>query len=169
MTTSYAYSNAGELTSVTNALGQTTTYTYGGSDNLITSATNAQADSTSYNYDGNGNLTSVLAPDGTSENMAYNALGDELSLTDPNGQVTSYSYNAAGQVSGITLPAAGDDLHVRPQGNLITATDGTGVTTLTYDTGDRLDQRDLPEWTIAQLHLPLSGSTPFANFFRDRS
>ncbi len=86
LTTSYSYSNAGELTSVTNALGQTTTYTYGGSDNLITSATNAQADSTSYNYDGNGNLTSVLAPDGTSENMAYDALGDELSSPTRTGR-----------------------------------------------------------------------------------
>ena len=31
-----------------------------------------------------------------------------------------------------------------PQGNLITATDGTGVTTLTYDTGDRLESVTYP-------------------------
>ena len=47
------------------------------------SVTDAQGDTTSYSYDANGDLTSTEYPDDTVETATYDALGDPLSLTDP--------------------------------------------------------------------------------------
>ena len=142
------------MTSATNALGQTTSYTYAGTDNLLTSTTNAQGDTTNYGYDSNGDLTSILAPDDTVQTLTYDAMGDPLSLTDPNGEATSYTYNALGEVTSVTLSdGETDDYTYDSQGNLITTTDPSGTTTLTYNAVGRADEDLVPERPGNYLHL----------------
>ncbi|MFI5457017.1 MAG: RHS repeat-associated core domain-containing protein, partial [Isosphaerales bacterium] len=139
LTETFTYDAKGNVSSATDPLGETTTFTYTSSDNLLASVTNPQGDTTAYHYDPQGDLTAVHYPDNSVETATYDALGDPLSLTDQNGQATSYSYNAAGQVAGVTL-ADGTTMSYSfdTQGNLITATDSSGVTTLTYNAADQL-------------------------------
>ena len=139
LTDTFAYDATGNLTSSTNSLGQTTSHTYAGTDNLLTSSTNAQGDITSYGHDSNGNVTSILAPDDSVQTLSYDALGDPLSLTDPDGEATSYSYNANGEVTRVVLSDGTTETYTYDNhANLITATDASGITTLTYNSSGDL-------------------------------
>ena len=59
--TTYQFSESSDLTSVTDALGHTTTYTREASTNLVTSVTDPLNRTTAFTYDANGN---VLIPSG---------------------------------------------------------------------------------------------------------
>ncbi len=93
--TSYTWYNCntggrcGQLASVTNALGQTTTYD---------------------SYDANANLLQSTDPNGIVTNLTYDARNRLLSITrtPPAGQgsarVTSYTYDKVGQMTSVALP-----------------------------------------------------------------
>lgn len=91
--TTFAYYNCttggacGQLQSVTNALGQVTTYD---------------------SYDANGRLLRQTDPNGVRTNYAYDLRGRVLSMTvtPPTGtpRVTQYTYDAAGKVTSIAFP-----------------------------------------------------------------
>jgi YD repeat-containing protein len=118
----YAYDDAGNLISTTDALGNVTLYVYDNLGRLIeqidpnpdtgaASQTDADCPKTYYTYDLVGNL---------------------LTVTDPLGHTTSYTYDG--------------------QNNLLTATDAEGTTSYTHDlVGDVLTQTDaegnVTSWT----------------------
>ena len=110
----YTLDENGNILSSTDALGNTTTYTYESIFNKVTSITDPLGDETRFTYDSNGNL---------------------LTRTDPNGNTTSFTYLAFGQVGQTTDPTGAKTIFTYDSfGNLATVTDALGNTTSTaYD------------------------------------
>ncbi|MDQ7772492.1 MAG: formate--tetrahydrofolate ligase, partial [Elusimicrobiales bacterium] len=142
-----AYDKKGNLTSVTDAKGQTITFEYDVNDRLTVK--HLPEGDVSYTYDPVGNLLSVTSPDGQVSmtygilnrvdrvqqtvagqtytiNYGYDVNGNRTSMTSPWG-TTNYTYDALNRLTGLT----------NPDGKLITFTyDALGRRTrLTYPNG----------------------------------
>jgi RHS repeat-associated protein len=63
-------------------------------DGRLQTVTDALNQTTSYSYDIAGNSTTITYPDGGIETTVYNQVGKVLQRTDPLGRVTTYSYDA---------------------------------------------------------------------------
>src|SRR5262249_35615886 len=101
-TSHYAYDVVGNQTSVTDAGGNTTTYTYDSLNRLIKATTatvtdaggNAVKYSTTYPYDGIGNSSSTVDNNGNKTDTVYNSDNLVRQVTDASGHVTQYAYDA---------------------------------------------------------------------------
>ncbi len=97
--THYVYDAYGNVTSITDALGNTTMKTYGLANGLrrLTTETSPLGLTTSYAYDESGNVKSTTrqAADGINYTTSheYDASGNLIKTTDPLGQVTNYVYD----------------------------------------------------------------------------
>ena len=150
---SFTWCSCGSLTSETNELGQTTTFTYdyinGSFFKRMTSFTDAAGNKTTYTYDTTGNLLTTVYPNSSVEQLSnYTATGLPGVSSNRRNQLLSYTYNAAGQVTKQTF---NDNTFITyaydTRGNLKTVTDGTKITTYTYNyavDGDRLDRVTYP-------------------------
>jgi RHS repeat-associated protein len=116
---------SGNLAWLTNARGETTTYTYAGQEQSF----GAGVDFTFYD------LTLLTYPDGTNEEFSYDNRGNVLERRDRVGESHRQTYNAKGQLLTLTNPAAGEiTFTYNPDGTVasFTTTD-TGVTAYEYD------------------------------------
>ena len=102
-TTSLAYNASGQLVTVTDPSGRNLTFTYG-TNGLVSSVTDPIGRIVAYAYDANGNLTSVTDPLGRVTSFTYDSTHHLLTMTDPNGGVVTNTYNASGQVTSQTDP-----------------------------------------------------------------
>ncbi len=110
-TTSYTYDTSGNVLTVTVPITPghtaTTTYTYNSFGEVLT-VTDALGNVTTNTYDSKGNLVSVTtpAPGGgpaaSVTRFAYDALGDLTSITDPLGNQTAIAYFPTGLIQTIT-------------------------------------------------------------------
>ncbi len=121
-------SAAGQITSLTDGLGNKTSYQYS-SDGLLTTFIDALAGKWVYQYDGAARASSRTDPGGSTLSASYgvdngitglgagnaqisfdysglqrNTSNRLVSYTDSFGNQVTYQYNAAGQVSAMTLP-----------------------------------------------------------------
>lgn len=124
--THYEYDANGNLTKVTDGLGNVTVQHY---DALNRMVKQQQPHPTAA-----GQLGEV--------NMQYNSLDQLISVTDPNNKTTQYTRNVQGQVLTRNSPDTGTTTHTYDNaGNLKTKQDGKGqVTTYSYDVLNRLTQ-----------------------------
>jgi RHS repeat-associated protein len=114
--TTYAYyltdsttAHHGDLQSVTDALGHTTSYlTYDGAGR-VTSLQDANGVVTNLTYTPRGWLAS-RSIGGATTTLSYTAYGAIASITDPDGITTSYTYDAAHRLTDIT-DAQGNVIH----------------------------------------------------------
>jgi len=109
----------GNIASQIDGKGNVTSYTYDALDRRIT-LTDALSRITSYNYDPASNLKTLI---------------------DPSGRTTTYTYDAASELTGIDYsdPKTPDvSFRFDSDGQRIGMTDGTGVSTYTYDNAHRL-------------------------------
>lgn len=146
-TTTSAYDKNGNLLSVTDPLGDKTSYTYDGNGNVLTS-TDANSHVTAYTYDALGDVLTVTAPDGGVTTYTYDGNGNVLTSTDAKNHVTNYAYDNNGNLSSVTGPDPdGSGPQTAPvttysydaDGNLSQETEPNGDTiTYTYDHADRL-------------------------------
>ena len=160
--TDYSYDASGNLTQITNALGQSTVIEYD-ERNLPTAITENGVARTEYAYDSDGNVTSITDANSHSITNSYDplnrlvavtdALGKQTTLeyantgnptvvTDASGRSIRYQYDALGRMTRIE-----DDLDnaiqmsYDPVGNLTSVIDALGVTTAYgYDALNRLER-----------------------------
>jgi RHS repeat-associated protein len=160
--TTYRFNGGGVLTSVTDALGQVTTYEREANTNLLLSVTDALSRVTRFTYDAQGNVLTVTDAANNIRTLTYDPTFNAVTtVRDPLNQTTTFAYDAAGNLTGVTDPlndttmvthnAFGQPLTVKDplnntttftydtNGNLATVLDPLGnTTTRSYDTVSRL-------------------------------
>jgi RHS repeat-associated protein len=160
--TTYRFNGIGALVSLTDALGQTTTYARDAATNLVQSVTDALGRVTSFTYDAAGNaltvtdpasnvrtltyeptfsnVTSIRDPLNNQRTFTYDSYGNLTSVRDPLNNQTTIAYNATGDPTSVTDPLSHTTaLTYDEVGNLLTATDPLGNTTArVYDGVSRL-------------------------------
>ncbi|MGC1121954.1 MAG: RHS repeat-associated core domain-containing protein [Candidatus Methanofastidiosia archaeon] len=114
--------------------------TYNETGNL-TSMTDANGNTTSCEYDALFGMTRALYPDSTTEIFAYDVLGNLTSYTDANGNTTSCEYNAVSQLISVDFPDESSvELEYDANGNRTSLVDPAGTSTYAYDNRSRLYQ-----------------------------
>ena len=168
--TFYSYNLAGQLTKVTDALGQEETYEYDQYGRLITK-TDRDSFDTTYEYNDLGAVTKVGYADGRSVAFSYDELnhlseindwlgkttlendifGRLLKVTDYQDRTVAYEYNAIGEKTSLTYPDGRLALYsYDEEGNLSSITSKgieTGFdehTSYSYDELGRLIEKLLP-------------------------
>ncbi|HEY5286701.1 MAG TPA: RHS repeat-associated core domain-containing protein [Solirubrobacteraceae bacterium] len=160
-TTQYAYDADGNLESMTDPEGHTTTYTYDDNnepvkveepdgtiteteydaDGQVISQTNGDKHTTKYGRNLLGEVIEITDPLGHKTTKEYDPAGNLTNVTDPEKRTTTYTYNADNQPTKISY-SDGETPEVKYEydadGNRTGMTDGTGTTTYTYDQLDRL-------------------------------
>ncbi|MGA1867044.1 MAG: RHS repeat-associated core domain-containing protein [bacterium] len=143
----------GNITKITDPLGNSYLYTYDSRDNL-TSRTDPLGRTYTYTYDPNDNLISILDPQNNQVDLIYNAQGLLTTMTDPLGHSTTFVYDDQGNVISVQNPLnytttyAYDNL-----GRIITVTDANGHTiSYTYDGLDRVEKIIYPDGTYEDLN-----------------
>jgi len=111
-TTSYVHHEAsGKLASTTNADGTNSGFSYTARDSGsatqydLTGITNADGTTEGYAHDANGNLTLHTDRLGNASGATYNGNGQPLTSTNTAGGVTTYTYNADGTLATCMDPA----------------------------------------------------------------
>lgn len=141
--TIYAYDALGRLTSTTAPDSSTTSSGYDNDGNL-TSQTDQSAHVTSYAYDSRNRLTSSTDALNRTTTYAYDAAGQLTGKTDPSGRTTTLSYNTAGDKTGTGYSdglTPNESFTYTASHQMATITDGTGTTTMSYDSLGRLTSR----------------------------
>jgi RHS repeat-associated protein len=132
-----SYDSDGRTSSVTDRLGDTTSYTYHPASGKIASVTDADATVRTFTYTPRTfggvtfhDLTGVTYQDGTSESFVRDAAGNVTSRTDRAGEVSTFTYNGNGQVLTATNPVGGVTTNTyNPDGTLASRTDPSGNAT----------------------------------------
>ena len=190
LTTTLGRNAAGDITTVTDPLGNATTLSYDAVRRLIeTAAPSPLSYITVFGYDLDGNPNSVarqgppvqtasstysltgrilteVSPEGRTTTYTYDDLDRLSSVTDAEGRSTVYVYDALGRV----LLVLNGDGHAEEaytytdNGRVHTVTDGNGnVTTYTYDGFDRLIAATYPNGSAETLTLDDAGRVQAVN------
>ena len=165
-TSTKTYDKIGEVTSATDALGNTTSYVY---DQLGDVATMTQPGGgvTHYTYDTNGEQLSVTNPVGAQSQATYDFMGRTLTGTQivrqptTTADTTTNAYSdQAGYLSSVTSPAnVVASYTYDAAGETTTTTDGAGnVTKYSYDGLGRRTVTTLPDGTSQHTTFDQAGN-----------
>jgi RHS repeat-associated protein len=155
--TSYTYDSFGNLTSFTRLAGTanavTTSLTYEPNFNRRSSITDPLNHTAVFSYDNSGSLITVTDPLGHQTTFQYNTHGLPVSMTDALGNTVQFTYDGADLVS-ITDPNGNSTTRfVDSAGRLAAITNPLGqVTRYTYN----------PLNQVLQISDPLQGATSFS-------
>ena len=162
--TLYSYNLAGQLTKVTDALGQEETYEYDQYGRLITK-TDRDSFDTTYEYNDLGAVTKVGYGDGRSVAFSYDELnhlseindwlgkttlendifGRLSKVTDYQDRTVAYEYNALGAKTKLTYPDGRQALYSYDEEGKLSSITGNGEqTSYAYDELGRLIEKLLP-------------------------
>ena len=103
----YTFNTLGDMTSVSNGLGQTTTYSNYTGLGEAGRVTGPNGDVTELNRDARGRLTSQKQPAGTgwaTTSLTYDGAGNVATTTSPDGITTRHQYDAARRLIAETRP-----------------------------------------------------------------
>lgn len=135
----FTYDDKGNLLSVSDALGNTTSFTYESAFNQVESVTDPLQHKTRFAYGAGGNLVSVTDANQQTTGFAYDSLGQLTAIIDPLNNVTQIYYDTVGNPVALTDPL-GNTSHLAHDGasRLTQVTDTLGRTThIFYDALDR--------------------------------
>ena len=155
-TTSYTYTNIGELKTETLPMDESKTYTYD-SYGKQTQLQDYANKTTKFIYDSNDKLVRTEYADGSSITYSYTPAGRLKQLTDsqgtisyiydsrgrvktqtnPDGSTLSYSYDGVGNITSIQTPTTTTTKTYDALNRLSSITDASGTTTYTYDAKGR--------------------------------
>lgn len=161
--TEYGYDGNGNRTTTTDALGHTTHRTFDADDELTkvirpdgTALENeydqagnriAQVDAaghkTSYGYDALDREVSVTDPNGNTTTFGYDPAGHRTELVDPEGEMTEFRYDGVGHLTEINYSdgtTAAVYQYYDEDGNRVYRYDGSGESTFSYDSLNRMTQ-----------------------------
>jgi RHS repeat-associated protein len=132
-TTSFTYDADGHATSITRLAGTsnavTTTFAYGGPFGQLSSATDPLGHSSSFSYDERGNLVTATDPIGHQITFSYNGAGQTVSVTDALNHTAQFNYFGADMAS-VTDPLGNVSTQSTDSvGRTIAASDALGNTT----------------------------------------
>jgi len=140
------------LTSINQAIGATTTFTYTNDGfNQIKTIKDPRNNTTTFNYNSTGDLTSIVDALSHQTTMAYNALGLQTSITDALNNTVSFDYDPATMnLVGTTDQLLQDTIFtLDAAGNVTSMTDAEGkTTTYSYDSMNRLTQVVDPDLAV---------------------
>jgi RHS repeat-associated protein len=132
---SMTYDSNRRLASVTDALQNTTRFTYDLADELI-SKTMPDGRVIRFSYDGNGNITSITPPARPSHFFSFTSGNIPDAYTPPISEATRYGYNADRQITLITRPDHTTlSFAYDTSGRLQNINTATGRHTYSYDNG----------------------------------
>jgi RHS repeat-associated protein len=134
--TRYRFSAAGYPESVTDALGQTTTYTREPGTNLVRAATDPLGRVTQFTHDPRGNVTAITDAAGHIRTFTYEPTFDRMtSSADPLGNVTRFEYDGHGNLTAAIDPLGNrTEIAYNGAGQPASTTDALGnTTTFGYD------------------------------------
>ncbi len=173
--TLYSYDLSGQLTKVTDALGQVETYEYDQYGRLITK-TDRDNYATSYTYNALGAVTKVGYADGRSVEFAYNELnqlsaindwlgkttlendilGRLTKVTDYKNRTVSYEYNSIGEKTKLVYPDGREAIYNYDEdAKLVSVVGNKEETTYSYDELGRLVNKSFANGTSqAYTYLP---------------
>lgn len=138
-TDTYSYDTRGNLTSVSNGLGQTSSYSNYNGLNEVGHVVGPNGDATDYVYDARGRVqTKTTYPNGTAATWtsAYDGFGLLYTLTGPDGQVTTWNRNPSNMlVANITHNDK----------------DGLSTETFTYDMDGNIIEDDIARGGVTSL------------------
>ncbi|MDF2588013.1 MAG: repeat-associated core domain protein [Anaerocolumna sp.] len=133
---------------VTNALNESTTYTYDHNGNVI-SQTDGNGDITTYRYNAINLLIAKIDPLGENdigkmEQYTYYANKKMATKKDRNGVITTYLYDRFGRL--IKEDAGGESVSYSydNNNNVLTTTDASGTTERRYDAKNRIITKKVP-------------------------
>ncbi len=144
-TTSFTYDPTfNKVTSIKDPLGNISTFTYDPSGNLLTS-TDANGHTTTFTYSPFGEVTTITDPLQHTAQFSYDAFGNLVSVTDTLGKVTSMAYDGVSRPV-LTMNALGRKSLTAYDAldRVASRTDGNGNTTqFSYDAiGNLLSVKD---------------------------
>jgi RHS repeat-associated protein len=137
--TSYVYNKNGQLTSVTKPDGTTESWVFD-PDGRTTSHTDSASKTATYDYN---NINQLIASNiaGVATGYTYNLAGQVSSKIAADSSTTGYAYDNRGQLTNISysdLLTPAIEYKYDALGRKTSMVDGTGVTTYTYDKLSRL-------------------------------
>ena len=171
----FVYDGQNHLRTLTNRLGDTTSYTYDPASNQVATITDSKENTLAFTYMpqdqdfshplGGGkvnmtayNLAELRHQDGARETMTFDSKGNMTARTDQAGKTWRYEVNDRGQLTRIINPVGGvEDYSHNPDGTLASSTDSdTGVTTYEYDAYKRLIRTIHPDGSFVETTYDLA-------------
>ena len=106
----------------------------------VTSTTDAEGNTWTYGYDGGDRLNLKTAPDGTHTSLVWSPRSNLVSATDANGSVATFTNDKLGRVTGVSIvraPGVGgttaEQFVYDGAGALVSASDDDSIVTRQYD------------------------------------
>ena len=123
-------------------------------------STDPKGNTTQYQYDQNGDLTSTIFADGTVETNAYNPIGELDQSTDrrPERRELRLQRRRPAHLTETYSNGTQTSFAYDPYGDLVSATNAAGTTTLTYDkAANRLFEILYPDGTFLKYTYNAAG------------
>ena len=137
--TAFTYDPYGDILTVTDPGGHTSSTTYDANHNPV-SAVDAAGRTAGTRYDAAGRPVAATFADGTTRTVKLDNVGNAVAQTDPSGNATTYTFDALNRPTSRTDPLGRTfKLEHDPVGNVTVSTDATGRSTrYTYDAANQL-------------------------------
>jgi RHS repeat-associated protein len=131
----FVFNASGQLISISDLNGYTTTLSYNGSGQLTT-VSDPEGRHLSFSYGSNGDVASVTDPAGRTVSYGYDSSGNLTSATNAAGGTWAFSYDANHLMTSMTDPLGGTISNVYDAtGRVTSQTDAAGrTTTFSYST-----------------------------------